>query len=130
MSTKYAIITKPFAKGHYIKSFEKKYKGAWDSTFTAISLLLQNIEELCKKSIAEIIRDAGSVKIYKFEFKISGTNQSRHGSGNRGIVAIHNDTQCVNVLLVYSKADVKGNNETAWWKAVIKENYEEYRDLL
>ena len=67
---------------------------------------------------------------YKTEFKISGTQESRHGSGNRCIVAKHKDTNKVCVLLVYHKNDLGGGNETANWKNVIKENYPEYGNLL
>jgi hypothetical protein len=31
----------------------------------------------------------------------------------------------VQILLVYSKNDVVGNNETQWWEQVVKENYDE-----
>ncbi|MDP2631618.1 MAG: hypothetical protein Q8P30_02510, partial [Candidatus Uhrbacteria bacterium] len=68
--------------------------------------------------------------ICKTEFKISGTQESRHGSGNRCIVAKHKNTNKVCVLFVYHKNDLGGGNETANWKNVIKENYQEYGNLL
>ena len=69
-------------------------------------------------------------KLCKTEFKIVGTEMSRHASGNRCIIAVRKSTAVVQVLLVYSKGDIGGANETAGWKAVIKDNYPEYKDLL
>ena len=82
------------------------------------------------KNTAETIVDLENLKICKTEFKIAGTQESRHGSGNRCIVAIHKDANKVCVLLVYHKNDLGGGNETANWKNVVKENYSEYSDVL
>lgn len=70
------------------------------------------------------------VKICKTEFRIAGPGKSRHASGNRCIIAVRKSTAVVHVLLVYSKGDIGGGNETASWKALIRENYPEYREFL
>ena len=130
-STKYEVAFEPFAERHFIRTFSKKYKGAWDFTFKTITEEFEKIDILFLKSIAEEITDKNAdVVICKTEFKISGTPESRHGSGNRSIVAIHKKLNKVCVLLVYHKNDLKGNNETASWKNLIKENYPEYSDML
>lgn len=83
------------------------------------------------KSIAEYITDKDvDVAICKTEFKISGTQESRHGSGNRCIVAIHKDTSKVKVLLVYAKTDLNGTNEASEWKKIIKDNYSAYQAMI
>lgn len=64
------------------------------------------------------------------EFKIAGTSDSRHSSGNRCIVAIHKAENKVYVLLVYHKNDIGSGNETAKWKNIIIENYPEYKEVL
>ncbi|MDE2018939.1 MAG: hypothetical protein KGJ13_01180 [Patescibacteria group bacterium] len=130
MSIDYAVIIEKFAERHYIKRFQKKYKGAWDATVRALMQEFRVFDALFEKSIAETITDRGSAKVCKTEFKISGTQESRHGSGNRCIVAIEKETRVVRVLLVYHKNDLGGENETAQWKQIIKENYPEYRELL
>jgi hypothetical protein len=130
MSTNYQVIFGSFVERYYIKSFAKKYKGAWDSTFKALSLEFKFIDALFLKKVAETIVDSETVKICKIEFKISGTQDSRHGSGNRCIVAVHKNIQKVCVLLVYHKNDLGGGNETAKWQEIIKENYPEYRGML
>jgi len=132
MSTNnYAVTIEPFADRHYIRSFAKKYKKAWDFTLSAIIREFQSFDVILEKSIAEEITDKNAdIVICKTEFKISGTQESRHGSGNRCIVAKHKKTEKICVLLVYHKTDLGTGNETANWKSVIKGNYPEYKDLL
>jgi len=131
MSTNYAVTIEPFADRHYIRTFAKKYKKAWDFTLSALVREFQSFDVILEKTIAEEITDRNAdVVICKTEFKISGTQESRHGSGNRCIVAKHKNTNKVCVLLVYHKNDLGGGNETANWKNVIKKNYPEYGNLL
>ena len=131
MSTNYAVTIEPFADRHYIRTFAKKYKKAWNFTLSALIREFQSFDVILKKTIAEEITDRNAdAVICKTEFKISGTQESRHGSGNRGIVTKHKNTNKICVLLVYCKNDLGGGNETANWKRVIKENYPEYSDML
>ena len=131
MSTNYAVYIEPFADRHYIRTFAKKYKKAWDFTLSALIREFQSFDVILEKTIAEEITNRNvDVVICKTEFRISGTQESRHGSGNRCIVAKHKNTNKVCVLLVYHKNDLGGGNETANWKNVIKKNYPEYSDLL
>lgn len=131
MSSSYAIVVEKFAERHYIAKFKKKHKNAWDVTWSAIAEQFKRIESLIGvNNIVEIITDAGDVKICKTEFRIAGPGKSRHASGNRCIIAVRKSTAVVHVLLVYSKGDIGGSNETAEWKAVIKDTYPEYKNLL
>jgi len=61
---------------------------------------------------------------------VAGTNESRHGSGNRCIVAINKIKSTIKVLLVYGKTDIGGGKETITWKNIIRDNYSEYRNFL
>ena len=90
----------------------------------------EQIDLLFLKNTAETIIDTDDIKICKTEFKIAGTQESRHGSGNRCIVAIQKGANRVCVLLVYHKNDLGSINETASWKNIVKENYPEYSSLL
>lgn len=130
MSIKYSVIIQQYAERHFIKSFEKKYRRAWDITIEALKREFQSFDILLSRSIAEMITETSNIKICKVEFKIAGSNQSRHGSGNRCIVAVHKDTNIVNVLLIYHKNDLGDGNETAKWKQIIKDNYIDYRGSL
>jgi hypothetical protein len=131
MSISYEVTIESFADRHFIKAFAKKYKRAWDFTLSALRREFQSFDVILERSIAEEITDRNKdVVICKTEFKISGTQESRHGSGNRCIVAKHKSTNKIRVLLVYHKNDLGSGNETANWKRTIKENYSEYADLL
>lgn len=130
MSIKYSVIVEAYAERHYLKNFNKKYKGAWEMTWRAVFEELKRIDSLFDTSIAETIIDNENIKIVKTEFRIVGTNESRKTSGNRCIVAVHKDTNTVCVLLVYSKTDLGDGNETSKWKQIIKENYKQYSHLF
>lgn len=129
---KYQVVFLPFTERHYIKSFAKKYQGAWDKTHKALTLEFTQVDLLFQKTIAEVISVSpdNKVKICKIEFKLLGTDVSRHASGCRCIIAIDVETKIVNVLLVYGKGDIDGKNETAWWQNLIKDTYPQYRDLM
>ncbi len=130
MSTKYSVTVGPYAERHYLKNFSKKYKGAWEITWSAVVEEFRRCDSLFGTSIAEIIVDAGSIIIAKTEFRVAGTKESRKASGNRCIIALHKDIMTVNVLLVYHKTDLGDGNETVRWKLCVKENYSEYCGLL
>lgn len=130
MSTKYSVKIEKYAEKHFIKSFKKKYCRAWDITIEALIREFQSFEVLLERKIAEKITETPNIKICKVEFKIAGSNQSRHGSGNRCIVAVCKDTNIINLLLIYHKNDLGGGNETAKWKQVIRDNYSEYKSLF
>ena len=127
---RYEVTFEPFTERHFIKTFIKKYKGSWDHTYKGLILEFTFFDMLFEKSVAETIVDLNDVKICKTEFKIAGTQDSRHSSGNRCIVAKHKNINKICVLLVYHKNDLGGGNETANWKKVIKENYPDYSDIL
>lgn len=130
-TTEYSVVFETFAERHFIKTFEKKYRGAWDITRSFLAGEFRFVDVLFFKSIAEHITDKkADIVICKTEFKISGTQDSRHASGNRCIVALCKSTATVHVLLVYAKTDIHESNETAKWKSLVKDNYPEYREIL
>jgi len=130
MSINYSVKIEDFAERHYLKSFAKKYKGAWGITWQAVIEEFKRIDSLFQTSIAETIIDSDNIKIVKSEFRVAGTKESRKSSGNRCIAAVQKDIKNICVLLVYHKNDIGAGNETAKWKEIIKENYPEYRNLF
>jgi len=126
MSTNYVVVVEKFAERHYIKKFQKKYKNFWDITWRGVMEELKRFDELLKTDIAEEIISAGDIFICKTEFRIARTKYSRKKSGNRCIVAVHKKTREIAVLLVYHKDYINTNNETASWKKIVRENYEDY----
>lgn len=130
MSINYSVVLEEYAKRHYVSKFKKKYKGAWDVTWEAIVEEFKRIDSLFKTSIVETIVDINNIKICKTEFRVAKTQESRHGSGNRCIIAVHKDMRTVHVLLIYHKNDLGGHNETAEWKRSVCDNYPEYTNIL
>lgn len=130
MPGNYSVKVEVFAEKYFIKSFQKKYKTHWDITLRAITAELERIDMLLQTDRAVTICCDNNVKIIKTKFKVVGSNESAKTSGNRCIVAWNKDKQIVNILLVYGKTDLSGNNETAQWKSLIKENYPEYSKIL
>lgn len=109
----YSVTIEKYSKSHFIKSFEKKYKDKWDMALGIIQYELQRIDNLLNTDKADIITQSEEFKIVKVQFSIPGTKQSPKASGNRCIVGVDEKKQIVSVLLVYSKTDISGKNETA-----------------
>jgi len=131
MFTNYAVVIEQYAERHFISSFKRKYKSAWDVTWVGMHEEFKHIDTLIgQTNIAETITGIGDVRICKTEFRVQSTRESRHSSGNRCIVAIHKNTSTVHVLLVYSKTDLGGGNETANWKNIVRQNYHQYSKML
>jgi hypothetical protein len=130
MEGNYSVQIEKFAERHYIKNFEKKYKSHWDVTLRAITAELERIDALINTDRAETIHDVNGVKIIKTKFRVFGTKESAKTSGNRCIVAWHQEKKFISVLLVYSKTDLSGHNETTEWQGIIKENYPKYKDFF
>ncbi len=127
----YELTIEDFALKHYTKAFEKKYKKAWDITLFALQREFQSFDVLLQKSIAEVISDKSKeICICKVEFKISGTQESRHGSGNRCIVALNKGNKKIHLLLLYHKSHLGNGNETLAWKTLVRENYPQYREFV
>ena len=132
MSTdEYAVAIEAFAERHFIKGFSKKYRKAWDVTFRAIIEEVQRAEALLgRNAYMETIANGDGVRIIKVEFRVAGTHESRHTSGNRCIVALHSDTMTAFILLVYCKTDVRGSRETDWWQGIVRDNYPQYSKIV
>lgn len=131
MSTEYAVVIEEFANTHFIKTFSRKYKKAWDITIRAIVEEVQRMDALIgMNSYVETITAVDAIRIVKMEFRVAGTNESRRRSGNRCIVALHTDTMTAFILLVYGKTDVRGARETDWWKNTVRQTYARYAKVV
>ena len=130
MQSNYSVTIESFTERHFIKSFEKKYKQAWDVALIAIIDQFERIDNLLNTPRAEIISHFENTKIIKTEFRIPTTKESAKRSGNRCIIAVDENLKQVSILLIYCKTDIIGSNETAWWKKVVKEEYPKYKAVL
>jgi hypothetical protein len=130
MQSNYSVRIEKYAERHFIKGYEKKHKAHWDVTLRAIIAELERIDTLLLTDRAETICDVEGIKIIKTKFRVVGTKESAKTSGNRCIVAWHQEKQYVSVLLVYGKTDLSGHSEKAEWKRIVKTHYSEYSDLF
>lgn len=130
MNLNFSVQIEKFAERHFIKSFEKKYLGCWDVTLKAIIGEFERIDNFLLTNRAETICDKNGLKIIKSEFRVHKTPVSAKASGNRCIVAMDTLKRSVKVLLVYSKTDIPGHNETAEWQKIIRGNYPEFADFF
>lgn len=126
----YNVLVSEYAKKHFIKSFEKKYKSVWNKTFETIENILSRIEIYSKTSKVNKIHICDTWYIAKCEFNIEWTKISTHASWNRIIVYVNEITLEVKILFIYSKTDIWSHNETTWWEQEVKNNHKEIYDLF
>lgn len=136
MSTnEYAIFIEEFAQKHYIKSFAKKYKGKqWDITLSAIKSILIRYDNIAPNNIStesklDVICPCNEYIIVKLDFTIAGSGVSAKTSGNRIVAAVCPEKKIIRILLVYSKNDIGPPSETAKWKNIVSQHYEEFKSL-
>jgi ribosome biogenesis GTPase A len=126
----YNVEFDDFCERHYIKSFSKKYKSAWDGTQSAIEEVCKRIDAMLLYNRADLITTNGDYKLVKLDFSVEGTKISPKASGNRCILVVNENTHSVRILLVYSKNDISSPNETAKWKTAIKEQYSDVKKIF
>lgn len=127
----FSVEFSPYAETHYCKEFLKKYKiKSWLETKKTIVNTLERIFFVQQTSLIDLLRysqedDAG---IFKYDFKVAGTNFSPKTSGNRVIFQLCNKTGKIDILLVYGKDHCgKKQSETQWVLEQIKANFPEHR---
>lgn len=130
MEINYSVAIEVFAERHYIKNFQKKYKGAWDITLQSVVAELERVDRLLQTDKADLISKVGDIKIIKTDFRVAGTKESAKTSGNRCIVLVDEKQKTCRLLLVFCKTDLSGVNETAEWKKLILTNYSETKKYL
>lgn len=127
----YRVYFEEYTNRHFVKDFEKKYKGSWLATRKALVSEFRNIDMLInsgRTSMPIHRTDDNSQWIVKHEFVIAGLKESKKTSGRRVIAYVNDTERVVRLLLVYHKDHTdKKAGETAWWGQTIKE---EYKKLL
>ena len=124
-TSNYSVEFDEYTKRHYIKSFEKQYKSAWQKTQDTLVEVCKRIDVMLQLKRADLISTNGEFKLVKLDFAVEGTRVSPKASGNRCILLVNEQARSVSVLLVYSKNDIGTPNETAKWKSVIKSQFTE-----
>ncbi|PIZ76190.1 hypothetical protein COY05_02290 [Candidatus Peregrinibacteria bacterium CG_4_10_14_0_2_um_filter_38_24] len=119
------------AETHFCREFYKKYKGKqWVETRRTILDTLGRAFLVQQTSLIDVLKYSreDNVGIFKYDFKVAGTNVSPKSSGNRAIFFLCNNTASIKILLVYSKNNCdKKCPETQWIIEHIKNNFPEYK---
>ena len=121
----YRVIIGTYAKNHYVKRFEKNYKGKrWDITFLSIEAELRRIHELLlTQRVDELKRGSGCI-LFKYDFTVAQSNVSPKASGNRCVVFLDTETHLQTILLLYGKDDLpKNQGETSWILQTVRNEY-------
>src|SRR5690606_16541848 len=104
----------------------------WLSTKQTINDILEKAFGFQQTNLIDIIKYSSekNVGIFKLDFRVAGTNESPKSSGNRAIFALCNNTEKIEVLLVYGKDHCsKKQSETQWILENVKNNFPEYKYL-
>ena len=130
------VSYKEYAKSHFLKEFEKKYKGKqWEKTESSIfedlkRLRVKNNTTQQSSQIDEL-KHKNEYWLFKYDFRIAGSNQSTKSSGNRIVGFIDNMQNQLDILLIYSKNDLpKNKKETQYIEDVLSQNYHEIEELF
>ena len=127
---KYRVTFEDFAKRHFIKNFEKKYKSQWNKTQDDIIFVCEHIDKMLSTKRADLISVADNFRLVKLDFAIFGLKISPKSSGNRCILFLDDHMRIVRILLAYSKNDIPTHNETQEWKNIIKIQYPNIKDIF
>ncbi len=120
-----------FAEKHFCKDFLKKYKSkAWSITYQSIKDALKKSFGFQQTGLIDNIKflQKDNFGIFKLDFRVAGTNISPKSSGNRVIFSLCNNSENINILLVYGKDHcAKNQSETQWILEKIKNNFPQYK---
>lgn len=121
----FLVILEEFARTHYVKDFQKR--AAWEITWKGLEQMLVRFDPQALAGKLEppiAISEDRCLILYKMSFRMADENKSAKASGNRLIFVCDDGNKIIRVLLVYHKNHVKGQHETAWWKKLVYDNYE------
>jgi len=126
------------AKRHYLKRFQKDYKGKqWevteDSIFQDLSRLKTGKSDLQMTQQVDELWYKDGYWIFKYDFRVAQIKESTKSSGNRCIVFLDNGNNKILILMIFGKGDLPKNvgeqafieqtlnNELARYLAFVKE---------
>lgn len=128
-SNPFLVSYRDYARTHFRKEFEKNYKGKqWEKTENSFYEDLRRIRmpnNTTQKSMQiDQLKYKDNYWIFKYDFRIAGTNQSTKSSGNRIVGFIDYKSNKLEILLIYGKNDLPKNmGETAFIEQTTKNVY-------
>ena len=130
VNKRYKIIITPAAELKYIKKLRKRHKSHWAMTFMALKKMTERIDGLLLTDKARLLNAVNGHKLIKIYFTIAGSNKSAKNSGHRCIIYIDEQTQEIQILLVYSKNEIGKHHENAKIKEHLKKDHAEMSKLF
>jgi len=123
-----------YAKHHYLKRFEKDYKGKqWDITKESIlqDMARMKISDLQKTQQVDELWYKYGYWIFKYDFRVAQTKDSTKASGNRCVAFLDNAANRIEILLIFSKGDLPKNiGEQAFIEQTLSKNFEDILSLV
>ena len=125
-----------YAKRHYLKRFEKEYKGKqWDITVESIFQDLSRIKtsdsDLQKTQQVDELWHKDNYLVFKYDFRVAQTKESTKSSGNRCIVFLDNATNRIAILIIYGKGDLPKNiGEQAYIVQTLDKELRDYMSFV
>ena len=129
----FSVKFAPYAKNHYLKRFEKDYRGKqWEITVESIEQDMSRIKtsdsDLQKKQQVDELWHKDSYWIFKYDFRVAQTKESTKSSGNRCIAFLNNKLEKIDILIIYGKGDLPKNvGEQAFIEQTLDK---EFRDIM
>ena len=114
----------------------KKYKGKqWEKTESSIFEDLKRLRIVTnttqKSSQIDELKYYNGHWLFKYDFRIAGTNESAKASGNRIIGYIDNANNKIQISFLYNKTDLpKNQGETTYIFQTIKNNFPDIYKLF
>ena len=124
-----------FAKSHYLKRFEKDYRGRqWDITVESIFQDMARIKisdsDLQRTRQVDELWHKDDYWIFKYDFRIAQTKESTKSSGNRCVAFLDNVINKIVILIIYGKGDLpKSIGEQALIEKTLTEEFREYLSM-
>ena len=135
-TTLFTISYSEYAKKHFLKDFEKKYKGKqWEKTELSFFEDLKRLRVINnttqQSNQIDQLKHNGEYWLFKYDFRIAQTNESAKASGNRIIGFIDNKSNRMEILLIYNKNDLpKNKSETAYIYDTVEAVYPDIHSLF
>ena len=125
-----------FAKSHFLKRFEKDYRGAqWqvtvDSVFQDLARIKTGDSDLQRTQQVDELWHKDNCWIFKYDFRVAQTRDSTKASGNRCVAFLDNAANSVEIFIIFGKGDLPKNiGEQAYIEQTLVKEFREYMDRV
>lgn len=123
----YRVYFSEYAERHFIKRFNKDYKGKrWSVTRDSIFQDLKRVHALQSTQQVDELKSGPDCKLFKYDFAVAQTGVSPKASGNRCVVFLDSKQHRLDVLIVYGKGDLpKKTGENQYILSTVADIYPE-----